>query len=233
MTADARTTNGRQQLIDAAIASIQEVGFYRSSTNEIARRANVTWGSLQYHFGTREKLMLAVLEELDRRFVMHIDSASIEGDSTKERIESLYDVLGRRYEDPEWLVRFQILLDLEYDPDISAEAMAEVRVRRRRGVVDPAVVTRNHRAPRRSQRVHRVAARDPRVRDQSAGVAGRANTRHGADARRRDPSIPEPARRRRGRRRLAERPDARGVARQDQVTFRRWNTRELFVDDPP
>jgi AcrR family transcriptional regulator len=126
VTADARTTNGRRQLIDAAIASIREVGFYRSSTNEIARRANVTWGSLQYHFGTREKLMLAVLEELDRRFVSHIEAATIEGDTAEARIESLYEVIGRRYEDPEWLVRFQILLDLQYDPDTSAEAMAEV-----------------------------------------------------------------------------------------------------------
>lgn len=117
---------GRMQLIDAAIASIQEIGIYRSSTNEIVRRANVSWGSLQHHFGTREALMLAVLKELDRRFLESIDNAKVEGDTMEDRITSLYDILGRHYTDPVWLVRFQILLDLKHDPDTSAEAMEEV-----------------------------------------------------------------------------------------------------------
>jgi AcrR family transcriptional regulator len=126
VTATARSSGGRAQIIDAAVASIRDVGLYRSSTNEIARRANVSWGALQYHFGTREKLMLAVLEHLDQRFVERVDASTVTGDTAEERVASLYEVLGRHYEDPDWLVRFQILLDLQHDPDTSADAMAEV-----------------------------------------------------------------------------------------------------------
>ncbi|HEY1737540.1 MAG TPA: TetR/AcrR family transcriptional regulator [Acidimicrobiia bacterium] len=122
----ARSASGRIQIIDAAIASIQDIGIYRSSTNEIARRAEVSWGALQYHFGTREKLMLAVLQELDRRFLEHVNASKVEGDTMEARLTSLYDILGRRYDSPVWLVRFQILLDLQHDPDTSADAMAEV-----------------------------------------------------------------------------------------------------------
>ncbi|MEY2458244.1 MAG: hypothetical protein QOG30_74, partial [Acidimicrobiaceae bacterium] len=43
----------RRAVIDAAVASILERGFYRASSNEITRRAGVTWGVIQHYFGTR------------------------------------------------------------------------------------------------------------------------------------------------------------------------------------
>jgi AcrR family transcriptional regulator len=118
--------NGRTQIIDAAIASVLEVGFYRSSTNEIARRANVSWGALQYHFGTREALLLAVLQELDRRFVEDMRNAELRGDTAYDRITSLYGLLSRHYDSPTFLVRLQIVLNMQHDPDTSADVMAEI-----------------------------------------------------------------------------------------------------------
>jgi len=118
--------NGRAQLIEAGIASILEVGFYRSSTNEIARRANVSWGALQYHFGTREALLLAIVRDLDRRFLEDIDAAHVEGENLEECITSLYEILGRFYDTPTFLVRIQIILNLQHDPETSAEVSAEV-----------------------------------------------------------------------------------------------------------
>ena len=71
-SAPARTGAGDEQirhaLLNAAIASILERGYYRASSNEIARRADVTWGAIQYHFGTRVELLLAVLERSFDRF---------------------------------------------------------------------------------------------------------------------------------------------------------------------
>ncbi len=122
----ANDPSGRDHLIEAAITSILEVGFYRSSTNEIARRADVSWGALQYHFGTREALLLAVVEELDRRFVTAIDAAHVVGETIAERVASLYEVLAEFYDNPTFLVRLQIVLNLQHDPDTSAEVMAEV-----------------------------------------------------------------------------------------------------------
>jgi AcrR family transcriptional regulator len=123
---DTDEVSGRIQIIDAAIASILEVGFYRSSTNEIARRANVSWGALQYHFGTREALLLAIVKELDRRFIEALQSARVEGDTPEERIYSLFRLLAPHYDTPTWLVRLQIVLNLQTDPDTSADVMAEV-----------------------------------------------------------------------------------------------------------
>ncbi|MGP0032492.1 MAG: TetR/AcrR family transcriptional regulator [Acidimicrobiales bacterium] len=111
----------RGQIVDAAIASILELGFYRASSNEIARRANVSWGSIQYHFGSREALLLAVLEELNQRFTTLVSRARIDGETLEERLHSLYTTLARNYGSPIYLARLQIILNLSHDPDTSAD----------------------------------------------------------------------------------------------------------------
>jgi AcrR family transcriptional regulator len=115
---------GRVQILDAAIATILELGFYRASTNEIARRANVSWGSIQYHFGSREALLLAVLEELNRRYATTVKRARISGATLEDRLRSLYTILARHYGEPTYLVRLQIILNLSHDPDTSADVVA-------------------------------------------------------------------------------------------------------------
>ena len=91
--APARTVAGEEQirhaLLDAAIASILERGFYRASSNEIARRADVTWGAIQYHFGTREELLLAVLERSFDRFVLSLAATELTGVTVRARLAAL------------------------------------------------------------------------------------------------------------------------------------------------
>jgi AcrR family transcriptional regulator len=112
---------GREQILRAAVASILELGFYRASTNEIARRAGMSWGSIQYYFGSRERLMLAVVAELNQQFTDSITGLNIAGDTLEERITSLYRILARQYGAPAYMARMQIVLNLQHDPDTSAE----------------------------------------------------------------------------------------------------------------
>ncbi|KPM51992.1 hypothetical protein CcI49_19715 [Frankia sp. CcI49] len=113
---------GNTQIVDAAVACILELGFYRASTNEIARRAGVSWGSIQYHFGSRESLMLAAIEEINRRFIASIAKCHVEGATLAKRIESLYDLLDQHYGDPSYLASMQIMLNFQHDPDTSQAA---------------------------------------------------------------------------------------------------------------
>src|SRR5687767_120561 len=76
-----------KKVVEAAIACILEEGFYRASSNEIARRADVTWGVIQYHFGSREALMLAVLEYAASDLQSALARATITGATLEERIE--------------------------------------------------------------------------------------------------------------------------------------------------
>jgi AcrR family transcriptional regulator len=114
----------RRVVIDAAIASILEQGFYRASSNEIARRAGVSWGVIQHHFGTREKLMLAVLEDGVNHFTETVNDVAVEADTAAERLAQLLDALAVHYADPRYLAYMQVALNMDHDPTTSAEVRA-------------------------------------------------------------------------------------------------------------
>jgi len=122
--ADAGQQSTRRAVIDAAVACILERGFYRASSNEIARRAGVTWGVIQHHFGTREGLLLAVLEDGAQHFTDAVASASIDGESAAERLGQLIDVLAAHYGSRSYLAYMQINLNLGHDPSTSATVRA-------------------------------------------------------------------------------------------------------------
>jgi AcrR family transcriptional regulator len=118
-----RDIDTRQRVIESAIECIIEEGFYRASSNAIAERAGLSWGVIQYHFGSRELLMLAVLDEGTRRLVEDLSKADIIGDSLMERIESYGHILTRYYADPHYLAFLQVLLNLRHDPRTSAQTL--------------------------------------------------------------------------------------------------------------
>ena len=119
----------RQRVIDAAIACIIDQGFYRASSNAIAERAGVTWGVIQYHFGTREALMLAVLEEGTRRLNDIVVTAEITGETVTERVAQYMDILLKYYGSLDYLAFSQVLINLAHDPRTSQqtrETMARI-----------------------------------------------------------------------------------------------------------
>jgi AcrR family transcriptional regulator len=124
-----RRSDGEQtvrRLLDAAVACIREVGYYRASSNVIARHAGVTWGAIQHQFGTREGLLLAILEDRWAALNQRLASAEIVGETLEERLRCVVDVLASHYEQPDHLVQLLILLDLTRDPSTSAEAREAV-----------------------------------------------------------------------------------------------------------
>ena len=50
-------------MLDATVECILELGYYQASSNAIARRAGVTWGTIQHQFGSREALLLEVIKQ--------------------------------------------------------------------------------------------------------------------------------------------------------------------------
>lgn len=111
----------RQRVLDAAVQCILEQGLYRASSNAIAEQAGLSWGVIQYYFGTREALMLAVLEEGARRLDVAVRDAEIAGQTLTERVESYLEILARYYGSPDYLVFTQVLISLSHDPRTSAQ----------------------------------------------------------------------------------------------------------------
>jgi AcrR family transcriptional regulator len=114
-----RETEARRRLIEAAINCILEQGFYRASTNAIAERAGVTWGVIQYHYGTRENLMLAVLEEAAGRLQDTLATADVDAGSLSGRLEQLFEILAHYYGQPSFVAFTEVQLNLSHDPRTS------------------------------------------------------------------------------------------------------------------
>jgi TetR/AcrR family transcriptional regulator, regulator of cefoperazone and chloramphenicol sensitivity len=58
-----RADRTRAMVISETVRCIVEEGYAAASARHIAERAGVTWGGIQYHFGDREALMMAVVDE--------------------------------------------------------------------------------------------------------------------------------------------------------------------------
>jgi AcrR family transcriptional regulator len=112
----AAATDSRRLVIAAAIDTILERGYYRASSNEIARRAGVTWGVIQYHFGTREKLLLAALEHAISAHSDFLRQAAIAGDDLADRLQSFGATLWDYYGNDQFLAHLQIIINLIHDP---------------------------------------------------------------------------------------------------------------------
>jgi AcrR family transcriptional regulator len=115
------------RLIEATIDCILEEGFYRASSNRIAKRAGVTWGVIQHHFGTREALLLATFQQGMQELIDTLQSAVITGDSFEPRLQALAEVIWRFYRQPKFVAYEELTLNLLRDPTMDAATARLVR----------------------------------------------------------------------------------------------------------
>lgn len=57
-----RADRTREAVLDETVRCVVEEGFAAASAKHIAERAGVTWGVVQYHFGDRDGLLMAVVD---------------------------------------------------------------------------------------------------------------------------------------------------------------------------
>ncbi|WP_436776587.1 TetR/AcrR family transcriptional regulator [Yinghuangia sp. YIM S09857] len=113
-------------MLDAVIECILDQGYYEASSNAIARHAGVTWGTIQHQFGSREALLLAVVQDRWRRLALHLGTVEVSGTTLEERLACVMEALDTHYGSPEHLVITQIMLDLGQSPATSASTKQAV-----------------------------------------------------------------------------------------------------------
>jgi AcrR family transcriptional regulator len=105
-----RRAKTRARLLAAAIESIDEIGFQRTTAAEISRRSGVTWGAVQHHFGGKDGILAAVLEESFNRFAVLLTSAIADEASIEARIDAFIDRAWSHFSSPHYRSTFEILL---------------------------------------------------------------------------------------------------------------------------
>lgn len=110
-----RTAETRSRVMAAVVASIAEVGYQRTTAAEIARRAGVTWGAVQHHFGDKDGILMAVLEEAFDDFArLHANPPS-DDDGIEERVALFIDRSAKHFGSALYRSNFEILLNLPTD----------------------------------------------------------------------------------------------------------------------
>lgn len=123
-----RSAESRARILDAAVACISEMGAAETTTQRIARRAGLTWGAIQHHFGEKNAILVTVVENGLDEIVVQLGEISKVRGTLPERVHALISGLWPFYSGPLYRAGVEILLSARGDASIRARA-GEIRRR--------------------------------------------------------------------------------------------------------
>lgn len=115
-----RGDDTRAKIIDETVRCIIEEGFSAATAKHVAERAGVTWGVIQYHFGDRNGLLMAVVDDGVARLVDSLSSADVSELSLQQRIGVVVDTAWSCYSSPTSRAAFEILWATRGGPGASS-----------------------------------------------------------------------------------------------------------------
>ncbi len=93
-----RRAETQTALLEATVASLAEVGYARTSTNEVARRAGVSRGAQTHHYPTKSELVVAALEyvfhDRERSFLDAFTALDASDRTLARAVDLLWEVLS-------------------------------------------------------------------------------------------------------------------------------------------
>ncbi|MEO6793553.1 MAG: TetR/AcrR family transcriptional regulator [Mycobacterium sp.] len=104
-----RGDDTRAKIIDETVRCILEEGFGAATAKHVAERAGVTWGVIQYHFGDRNSLLMAVVDDGVTRLLTSLSAVDVGELGLRQRIEAVVDTAWGCYASPTSLAAFEIL----------------------------------------------------------------------------------------------------------------------------
>jgi AcrR family transcriptional regulator len=107
----ARTAETRGRIKAAVVEAIAEVGFHRTTAAEISRRAGVSWGAAQHHFGDKDGILAAVLVDSFNQFAAGLAGTSVEQKTLDERVSLFVDAAWEHFGSTHYRCTFEILLN--------------------------------------------------------------------------------------------------------------------------
>ena len=115
-TQEERTATTRRKLIDAAIVCLSELGYLEATIEVVASRAGVSRGAVQHHFGSRNGLLIAVVDDFGLALSA---SDEISSDLTvAERVSGAIDRTWELVRSPHFIAVVQIWLATRNIPDV-------------------------------------------------------------------------------------------------------------------
>jgi TetR/AcrR family transcriptional regulator, regulator of cefoperazone and chloramphenicol sensitivity len=115
--ASVRARATRARVLAAARECIDELGPLGATSNEIARRAGVSWGVIQYHFGSRDAIFLAMITDGFASLLETLDASAPPAASAPDPIALAVDAIWDYCTQPDYLLYMDVLRLLSRDPE--------------------------------------------------------------------------------------------------------------------
>jgi AcrR family transcriptional regulator len=112
-----RTAETRQRVKAAVVECIAELGFHRTTGSEIARRAGVSWGAVQHHFGDKNGVLAAAIEESFNRFAAALGEPDPDRPALEDRVSDFIARAWTHFGSDDYRTTFEILLNLPPEMD--------------------------------------------------------------------------------------------------------------------
>jgi len=129
-TQAARPAAGRDAQIEITIECFGQIGYAATTSQEIARRADCTTGAIQHHFGSKNGLFIAVLNQLAEEFRAGFDAWPEPTDSLQERCDRTVATLYGLYTTQRYAAAHSLILGAQHDAELS-----DLIARQRRGAL--------------------------------------------------------------------------------------------------
>ncbi len=120
-TQQQRRDETRRSLLDAAVESLIEVGFARTTTLEVQRRAEVSRGALLHHFPSKAELLVAAiahLAEMRARELKQLAGVLPEEGTGRMRTNAVIGLLWQCFSGPFFQVTMELRTAARTDPEL-------------------------------------------------------------------------------------------------------------------
>lgn len=115
-----RTAETRERLLDAAVASLVEVGYGQTSTTAVAQRAGVSRGAQTHHFPTKRELVVAAVEHVFATREAAFRDAFLALPPDDRTLDRAVEILWEIISGPAYAAVLELLVAARTDPELSA-----------------------------------------------------------------------------------------------------------------
>ena len=105
-----RAERTRALVVDETISCILEEGFAAASAKHITERSGVTWGVVQYHFGDRDGLLMAVVDKGFAELTETLRDLPAAAENVRDRTEFIVNAAWEAFSSPTSMAALEILI---------------------------------------------------------------------------------------------------------------------------
>jgi len=125
-----RSAETMTKLLEATAACLAEVGYARTSTTDICRRAGVSRGAMLHHFPSKAVLVTAACEHIVDTWAAEFRAAIEAVPAAEARLQAAVDLLWGLWKGPAVTAWFELVVAGRTDPDLRPHvAMVAWRLR--------------------------------------------------------------------------------------------------------